>query len=210
MVGPHHLVIALHLYERPGVFFRKLGEGAVGVLAVRVDQKAAAVPERDAEVLVGHDVGCAVLVELEVLVGGRLGTEDVEDGVQVEVVAGEDLLGRETASFLQATLQNQDRLAGLGEVVGDCQSIVTRTDDDDVERFHGCPLHSSAPAASKPVPGNPAGFFKPRSSGEVRIDQPLDSTLGKCFNRFQEGIQDSALAPACSLAEKISPLISVT
>ena len=62
----------------------------------------------------------------------------------------------------------------------------------------------------QPAPGNPAGFFKPRSSGEAHIDQPLDSTLGKCFNRFQESNQDSAFAPAFSLAEKISLLISVT
>ena len=49
-----------------------------------------------------------------------------------------------------------------------------------------------------------------RMDGAAHIDQPLDSTLGRCFNRFQESIQDSALAPACSLAEKISLLISVT
>ena len=173
MVGHHHVVIAKDVHDCSGVRFRELRDGAVRFVGVRVGQKAPAVPERNTEILMGDDVLGSVLIELEVLIAGRFGTEDVKDRVEVEVIAGEDVFGRKTAPFFEAAFQHQGGKARLGEIAGDGQAGIAGTDDNDVERFHAIP---------------PVRRDGPRPAGTPKHDRtkPNQRHLGSYITRPKE------------------------
>ncbi len=87
------------------------------------------VQPRPRQVQLGRDAG-----HVDDVVGG---------GVGVEEVAGDRLVGTRATTRLIGGLEHDDAPAGLGQVAGRNEAVVTTADDDD-----GCLRHRSPPLTS--------------------------------------------------------------
>ena len=115
-----------------GVAWRDLGDALAGPVQASVEAEGASAGQGQGGPRVHFEVFQPVLSQLKVRDDGRPVDHQMHGGAEVDLVAGPDFLGADGPADDGAAFQDEDLVAGFGEVTGADEPVVSRADDDGV------------------------------------------------------------------------------